>query len=358
MTEDNPEKIDLGTLGRRENSLQRKLCSEAAGAAIAAPGALEALPVPRPEADLGPWARFVAEFAETLRVEGFSKNTQPEYHRAARRFTAWLTRQGCTAPAALTPELCLAFQRAVYYARSRAGQPFALNSQVQMLSPVRRFTAFLKRHGYALIDAGLAIRLPRAPRRLPRDILAATDMAKLLAAPDVRTLRGYRDRTLLEVLYATGLRSSELIGLDVGDVDAATGRLRVRAGKGGKDRFLPLGPIAAEYVAGYIRNVRPRLVRRAAEAALFLGWKGQRLATATLVNEIARYVQRAGVEVHATPHTFRHTCATHMLKAGANIRHIQALLGHESITTTERYTRVEIGDLAAVHDRFHPRERM
>jgi integrase/recombinase XerD len=322
------------------------------------PPAAPPIPHSVDRAALGPWARFVDDFAESLRVAGYAKRTVWLYPHHAGRFAAWLVGCDRRAPALVTPEDCLAFQRALYYHRTRKGVPYPLTTQVGFLTAVRAFTRFWKRSGYALVDPGLAIQSPRTPKRLPREIMTEEEVVKLLALPDVRTARGARDRAILEILYSTGVRAGEIAALDLGDVDLASGRLHVREGKGGRDRVVPMGAVAAEFVGGYVRNVRPRLLGRRQDAALFLRLRGGRITETHLERVVAGYVARAGITKKVTPHVFRHTCATHMLKGGAGIRHVQALLGHKSLATTERYTKVEIGDLAEVHERCHPRERL
>ena len=309
--------------------------------------------------DVGAWARFLDEFAERLRVEGYAPRLVGLYPVQAGRLAAWLHRRGRTSPATVTPEDCLTFQRALYYYRTRRNGALAVTSQVSFLTAVRAFTRFLKRAGYALVDPGLAIESPRTPRHLPRDIMNEDEISALLLVPDTRTLRGYRDRTMLEVLYGTGLRIGELLGLDVVDANVSDGWLHIRDAKWGADRVVPMGRTACEYVGGYLTNMRPRLVRSATERALFVGMdRRSRMSHGYVFRLVRRYVRRAGIEKAVSPHSFRHTCATHLLRGGAEIRYVQAMLGHRSLATTERYTKVEIGDLAAVHERCHPRERL
>ncbi len=341
---------DLATLREEKKNPQRK-----DGTALP----LDALVTPREVKEVGPWRKFLDEYGEELRIAGYSRNTLVPYTGDVRRLVDWLLRRGCTAPMAITPELCMSFQRAVYYHVTARGTPNPLNSQRRMLTSARSFTQFLKRRGYALVDPGLAIVMPRTGKSLPRDILTESEVMRILSTPDIGTLRGYRDRTILEVLYATGMRSGEVLKIDISDVNLESGTIMIREGKGRKDRFVPLGDVAAEFVAGYMKNVRPRLVRNPAETALFPGSNGRKVKQAgQLLVDLRRILRKAGIKKNVVLHTFRHTCATHMLRGGANIRHIQVLLGHESLKTTEQYTRVEIGDLQRAHDEFHPRKSL
>lgn len=316
--------------------------------------------MPEDPENVGAWRRFLDEFAEWMRVTNFSERTVYLYASySAPRFCAWLVqKRGIDGPARITPEICMTFQRVLHAQKTREGAPVPATTQVGILTGVRAFTRFLKKRGYALVDPGLAIQMPRLPKRLPRSIMSEGEVTKLLSLPDVRTIRGYRARTIFEVLYATGIRCRELLSLDLADVDLESGRLRIEQGKGRKDRVVPLGAVATEYLAGYITKIRPKFLRGRETAAVFIGVAGDRLAEQSFGRELKRYIKAADFEKRVTSHTFRHTCATHMMRRGAGLRHIQTLLGHESIATTEIYTKVEIGDLEKAHEKFHPREKL
>lgn len=332
----------LGTLGKNQKTPQ--------SFSVPAPS----LRIPR-AGEIGPWERYREEFMEYLRVGGFSENTVDIYQRGMGRFGLWLLGRGVRTPMGVTPDLCMSYQRAVFYHVSRRGVPNPVNNQRNMLTGVRKFLRFLKKRGHALIDPGQAIEMPKAPQRLPREVLGEEEIAALLRLPDTATLRGYRDRTILEVLYATGMRSGELLGLDVEDINLEAERVHIRQGKGKKDRVVPLGEVATEFLSGYLRSVRPRFLRGEGERAVFMGMEGKRLYSEVMALDIRRYAKRGGISKRVNPHAFRHACATHMLKRGANIRHIQEILGHATVRTTEIYTHVEIGDLRKIHEEFHPR---
>lgn len=315
------------------------------------------LPLPKTGKEVGPWQKFLIEFQEFLTVAGHTEKTRQGYDAQTRRFVGWLLSRGCVSPAAITPDLCLAYQRAVFYHKTPRGRPNPVTSQVGMLTVMRVFTKFLKRKGYVLVDSGHSVQLPRLPKRLPRDILTEEEITKVLSLPDVATMRGFRDRTVLELLYTTGMRSGELVNLNVEDVNLEQGHIHIRQGKGRKDRVVPVGDIAAEFVAGYIKVIRPRLLRKFEQRALLIGWSGRKYSTAQgLLKEFRRYLIKAGITKNIVFHSIRHTCATHMLRSGAGIRYIQELLGHETVATTERYAKVEIGDLQQVHEKYHPRK--
>jgi len=222
---------------------------------------------------------------------------------------------------------------------------------------VKAFFGFLYRRGYALHDPAARLEYPRGERRLPRTILTPEEARRMLEAPDTRTLLGLRDRAILETFYATGIRVGELVQIQAHEVDTQERLLRVVMGKGRRDRNLPLTKAAAAAIDHYLEKVRPCLAAHGRSSALFLSARGGPL-NRWLVNLVVhRAAKRAGIKKPATCHTFRHSMATHLLRGRADIRHIQALLGHASLATTERYTRVEVQDLRQVLARAHPRGR-
>jgi integrase/recombinase XerD len=186
-------------------------------------------------------------------------------------------------------------------------------------------------------------------------VLTKKEVARLLGKPDSSTVFGMRDRAILELLYSSGIRVSELTGLALEDLDLRGGELRV-LGKGNKERLVPIGEVACDYLGVYLKASRPALAPPR-ERTLFVTARGKRFQATNLVAIVREYGRRAGIHKRVTPHALRHTCATHLLKGKADIRQIQRILGHASIATTQRYTKVEITDLKEVLRRCHPRER-
>jgi integrase/recombinase XerD len=182
-------------------------------------------------------------------------------------------------------------------------------------------------------------------------------MKKLLDAPNVHTVLGYRDRAVLELMYSTAMRRAEVEALKVEDVDFDGGFVRVNEGKGRKDRVVPLGKVAGKYLENYLKVIRPELVKDPMERGLFLGQYGNPLTGDVIWRMVKQYARKAGLTKNVYPHSFRHTCATLMMKNKANIRHIQELLGHASLLSTQVYTAVSIVDLKEAHRKYHPRER-
>jgi integrase/recombinase XerD len=225
-------------------------------------------------------------------------------------------------------------------------------------SVLRSFFAWLARRRVVLFDPAETLVLGDRTEPLPKTVLTESEVQALLVAPG-RGAVGLRDRAILETLYSTALRRAELVGLDLYDLDAAGELVRVRQGKGRKDRYVPVGAHALEALRRYIHQARPELAATPKEPALFVAAvTRRRLRVKTLNWIVRRHGEAAGLEKRVTPHVLRHTCATHLLQGGADLRHVQAILGHASIATTQVYTRVAVEDLAAVHRRHHPRRRL
>lgn len=296
----------------------------------------------------------------------YGERTVPEYVAHVRAFLAWAEDKGLSL-AGLKKQDLLAYQTELFTLRKSDGRPYSAGFQVNRFSALKSFFGFLTRRLLILQDPTAGLERPRLETRLPRTILTPREARRILEAPGARTPLALRDRAILETLYATGIRASELIALSPFDVDTEERTLRVVRGKGGKDRNVPLTPAAADAIEAYLAQGRPRLLSvtrtgsgvypAKAQKRLFVSPRGGVLYRATLDKVVHRWAQKAGIKKRVTPHIFRHSVATHLLKRGADIRHIQALLGHQSLSTTERYTRVEISDLQAVVRRAHPRGR-
>jgi integrase/recombinase XerD len=241
--------------------------------------------------------------------------------------------------------------------RSPTGQRISAATLRQWLSIVRSFFGWLNRNGHLLHNPAQRLAFPQPEQSLPH-VLNESEIARLIETPDLQTAIGLRDRALMETLYATGIRHAEAHKLDLYDIDTAAHRLTVRLGKGQRDRLVPLTETAAQWISRYITAARPELAagqwwgkgrRRvqpkliAPTSALWLAVTGRRLSYQMIADRIRDYALQA--EIKASVHTFRHCCATHLLRAGASVRHVQQLLGHRDLSPTEIYTRVEISDL-------------
>lgn len=240
--------------------------------------------------------------------------------------------------------------------RTPTGQRISAATLRQWLSIIRSFFGWLNRNGHLLHNPAERLALPRPEQSLPQ-VLNETELARLIETPDLQTAIGLRDRALMETLYATGIRHAEAHKLDLYDIDTAAQRLTVRLGKGQRDRLAPLTETAAHWLTRYVTVARPELTagkwgkgRRRGQpklipptGALWLSVTGRRLSYQMIAERIRDYASQA--EVKASVHTFRHCCATHLLRGGASVRHVQQLLGHRDLSTTEIYTHLELEDL-------------
>lgn len=300
-------------------------------------------------------AAILAPYDDDLVVR-FARKTVASYRAVLRQYVAWLEAHDLMLTSVTSADLA-AYQRDLVAARKADGQPYSADHQMQHVTVLKHLNGFLVRRGIVLANPTGLLVYPRVEQRLPRAILSTRDVRSVLDAGDDRTPLGLRDRAILETLYATGIRAGELVRLTLRDVDTEDRLLRIVLGKGRKDRTVPLTRAAASAIEAYLVRGRPRIRGACTSPYLFLGLRGGRLYSSALCDLIAAATTRAGVDRHATCHTFRHSAATHLLKGGADIRHIQQLLGHTSLATTERYTRVEISDLKEVLRRAHPRGR-
>ena len=297
------------------------------------------------------------KYRRNLAILIYSPNTVKGYLFYLNRFFRYLEEVSISEITAVTRDTVRDYQIHLYEELNRKGEPNSVFAQNNALKVVKSFFRFLGAEGYLPGDPAKGVAYAKVPKRLPRSILTQAEMKRLLHVPNTGTVVGYRDRALLEVLYSTGIRKEEINGLLLQDVDCQGGFVRVNSGKGGKDRVVPLGKIACRYLENYIKAVRPSLIRDPYENHLFLSLRGKRLSKNVVWGIVKRYTRKTGIKKIISPHTFRHTCATLMLRNRANIRHIQEMLGHASLNSTQVYASVSITDLKEVHARCHPRER-
>lgn len=294
-----------------------------------------------------------------------SVHTVSNYRREISQFAAFAQAQGISAWSGVTPALLRQWLAELHHAG------YAKASVARRISEVRSFYVFLRRSGIVEVSPVQAILSPRLPQRLPRP-LTQDEVNLLIESPDLTTPQGQRDRAMLELLYGGGLRVSELLSLDVVDVGLAEGQLHV-AGKGAKERIALIGQRAIEALACYLNEGRPKLAEASQHyggrtradgkwltkrpTALFLNRFGQRLSTSMFTRSLSAYAIAAGIAHPVTPHMLRHSFATHMLDGGADLRSVQELLGHESVSTTQIYTQVSQKQLKETVLRAHPRAR-
>lgn len=300
--------------------------------------------------------RQIDRFLDHLSVErGLSPHTVAAYRRDLARYAAYLKGRGITDVRKVDERVVTSYVASVSSSTYGDGRPYRATSVVRAVSSVRAFHRFLLREGQVARDPTAAVVRPKLPRSLPRP-LSVDDVARLLAQPD-RSAAGLRDRAVLETLYGAGLRVSELVGLDVDDVDLEEGSLRV-LGKGGKERDVPLGRYARDAVSAYLTRTRPGLAKPRSRSALFLNLqRGGRLTRQGVTGILQRHAASAGIAKRVSPHSLRHSFATHLLEGGADVRVVQELLGHASVATTQVYTLVTKEHLREVYVTSFPRAR-
>jgi integrase/recombinase XerD len=301
-------------------------------------------------------SRSVERFLDYLAVErGLSRNTLDAYRRDLGRYAAFLDERGVGDPSAAGEEDIAAFVSGLSSSEYAPGRGYRASSVARALAAVRSFHRFLLQEGDAAGDPAEGVARPKVPRNLPRP-LTEDEVAALLAAPGDDGPVALRDRAILETLYGAGLRISELVALDVDDIDLDQGSVRA-LGKGSRERIVPLGRFAVRAVEAYLVRGRPTLARSASRAALFLNRRGGRLTRQGCTNVIKAMARRAEISRRVTPHMLRHSFATHLLEGGADVRVVQELLGHASVATTQIYTLVTKDRLRDVYFTSHPRAR-
>lgn len=301
-------------------------------------------------------ARVVAAYLDHLAVErGTARNTLESYARDLRRYLAHLDANGRADFASITGADVTSFVVALREG-SPGHPPLAASSAARALVAVRGLHRFAAREGAVQVDVARDVRPPAPAKRLPK-ALPVHDVLRLLEMPPAEGELALRDRALLELLYSTGARISEAIGLDVDDVDHDQ-RTVLLHGKGGKQRLVPVGRPALEALNAYLVRARPSLAARGrGTPALFLNVRGGRLSRQGAWQVLKVNAERAGISAEVSPHTLRHSFATHLLEGGADVRVVQELLGHASVTTTQIYTLVTVNTLREVYATAHPRAR-
>lgn len=295
-----------------------------------------------------PRAFLLDRFGDYLSLErGASARTNEAYLRDVTRLVTFAIVKGAPAPVDLTARLLRTY---VYHLKDLGLSPASIRRNV---SAARTYFRFLLADGHVVRDPTERLETPKRWRTLP-EVLTVAETKSLLEAPTVDDPLYFRDRALLELAYGAGLRVSEWIGIGTRDVMLDDALVRV-FGKGAKERLVPIGRSAIGALAIYLRELRPRLERGKGRGALFLNARGEPLSRMGAWKILKRYVQRAGLTKHVSPHTLRHSFATHLLEGGADLRAVQEMLGHADISTTQIYTHVDREYLRQVHRQYHPR---
>jgi integrase/recombinase XerD len=300
-----------------------------------------------------PLLRYMDEHFEWMLMTGYTSDTVRGRRQAIRRFIAWCDKRGLATPQEITKPILERYQRHLFYYRKADGAPLSLGTQHGALAPLKTFFKWLAKENHILWNPASELELPPQPKHLPRTLLSVADVEQILRSIDHTTVTGLRDRAMLEVLYSTGLRRSEFANLRRYDADLSRLTVFVREGKGRKDRLVPLGARAALWLDKYMTTSRPQLAGNDCEA-LFVTDYGEPMTPDYLAARVSRMMDQAGIDKPGSCHLFRHACATHMLDNGADIRFIQAMLGHAALSSTERYTHVAIAKLQQIHAATHP----
>ena len=301
----------------------------------------------------------IREYQDYLSQKGYVKNTAIEYGRHLTHFYHWVRKKyKKTDPKDITKEHIYQFQISLLGYKSEAtGDLISTETKRKKLRAIKNFFRFLYTRDYILIDPSSAMEYPKPEYHLPRGLLTRAEVKRLFRMPDIHAALGLRDRAVMELFYSTAIRLAELTNIRFVDIDLDENVLKVK-GKFRKERFVPVGSIAKKYIQFYLEKSRPMLLKDKRITFLFLSKRGRMIPTATVSCFMRRYVKKAGIrKKFVNCHSLRHSCATHMLEAGADVRYIQELLGHASLVTTQIYTRVAIRGLKKAHHKYHPRER-
>lgn len=301
-------------------------------------------------------AELWTAYANWINAQNFSPGSAKDHREKVKPFIHFLDERGQSL-AQIDGRTLAAYQVHIFEAVSRkTGKRLSCNSQINRLSALKNFLRFLHATQRLALNPADAITLPHSPRLLPPVLLKPDEVRRLLDAPDLQNPLGFRDRVILETFYATGLRLSELTSLAVDDLDFDQGLVRVVMGKGQRDRLVPMGSVCADWLRRYLADVRPVLLRSTATQRLFLNRFAAPLDKNGWHKKLAEYAKQARINAAFSTHAFRHMLATSMLERGADTRHVQELLGHASLATTQRYLHVAKGELKKVHAKTHPRE--
>lgn len=293
-------------------------------------------------------------FLQWMREKNYSDRTTDNREVYLRYFILWCDERGLTRPQEITRPILERYQRYLYLYRKKDGQPLSTRSQSVRVTPIRAWFKWLTKTNRILYNPAADLDLPRLEKRLPKHILTADEADRIMNVPDVRTATGLRDRAMLETLYSTGMRRMELLNLNQFDIDQERGTVMVRQGKGKKDRMIPIGERALAWIAKYRDAARPGLALASDDGTLFLTQLGEAFTPNRLTQMVRETIDAAKINKRGSCHLFRHTMATLMLENGADIRFIQAMLGHAELSTTQIYTQVSIVKLKEIHTLTHP----
>lgn len=300
----------------------------------------------------------IEEFCNDCLANGYAERTVQCYRSYLNVWMNFLSERGISNLTEVTNETILQYRHYLQgeYLSVGKGQPIAISSQAQKLAALKSYMNFCTKTCKVLINPAEYLKLPKIPKTLPRGILSKQQMKKLLTLPDTSTLKGFRDRIILELLYSTGVRRKELAAMRITDCYLAERRIFVREGKGSKQRWVPIGKKVCEILRQYLTQIRPSMLGNYTHDYLILNDSGAPANGNRIYRIVRLYLDE--LDIKSDCHGLRHTCASHLLKGKANIRVIQELLGHSSLASTQIYTHVDISDMARAINKAHPRENM
>lgn len=296
---------------------------------------------------------YLLAYNEAMRIRQYSELTLHRRESDIRRFIGWCDERSITYPQDVTKPILERYQRYLYYYRQANGEPLTSSSQNHYTVSVRQFFKWLTQQNHLLYNPASELIVPKQAPTLPV-VLTEEEIDALLQQPDLNTPYGIRDRVILELFYSCGMRRSELCGLKVHDLSVSRRTVHIRQGKGGKERLIPVGERAMRWLTRYLNEVRNELLMDVQEQSLFLSDYGEPFADSKLGDRIKRYMKNAGITAPGSCHLLRHAMATHMLENGAEMRFIQAMLGHSDYRSTQMYTHVSIRKLQEIHAATHP----
>lgn len=297
---------------------------------------------------------LLKSWGEWIEAQGFAAGSVKDHRQKLQGFLDFLDG---SCPLEADKKKLSSYQSHLFEMTSKkTGKKLSCNSQINRLTVLKNFYRFLQQTGRIAINPAEIIVLPRHPKLIPPVLLKSREMKKLLDAPDLGNPLGFRDRTIMEVFFATGMRLSELTSSDLEDLNFEEGLIHIKHGKGQKQRLVPMGEAARNWLQEYLENVRPILAKDSKTEAVFLNRFARRMDKNGWQKKLAQYVSSAGIQKSFTTHCFRHQLATSMLERGADTRHIQEILGHETLKTTQRYLHVVKAELKRIHAKSHPRE--
>jgi integrase/recombinase XerD len=296
---------------------------------------------------------YLRQFLEWSASMNYSARTNEHRDYSVRRFIAWCDQRGLTRPHDITRPILERFRQHLFHYRKKDGDALNIVSQAAHLAQLRAFFRWLARENHILHNPASELEMPRIGRRIPKHRLTVEEVERILNQTNVHGEIGIRDRAIMETLYSTGIRRFELADLKIKNLDFKSGEVMVN-GKGDNDRLIPIGERACAWARKYLDEVRPGYVIKPDTGIVFLTEYGEAFKKSRLTDLVRKHIVAAGIDKPGSCHLFRHAMATHMLDNGADIRFIQAILGHENLSTTQIYTHVSIKKLKEVHAATHP----